>query len=88
MAMTQLNQQLGIRLLEYLKAFKLLQLNGQVRYLDVGCLAADSDYLGAYLMQLLESSRTAEGNLWVSVGGTRYLKVCFENVFIRELSVL
>lgn len=56
--------------------------------MDVSCLTADSDYLCTYLTQLLESSCTDTNTLWVAIDGIKYLKICFENVFIRELAVL
>ena len=54
----------------------------------MSCLTAEADYLGAYLTQLLESSGAATNDLWYMVDGTKYLKIYFENVFIRELSAL
>ena len=56
-----------------------------MRYLDLDCLSAETDYLGTYIAQMLQSSCTADKDLWVTVGGTKYLKICFENVFVREL---
>lgn len=59
-----------------------------MRYFDVGCLTTEVDYLGTYLTQLFESSGIAASDLWCKVDEVRYLKIYFENVFIRELSAL